>query len=114
MGHSAPRGYAGFDARLLGFFIDAVLLGIISLGVVNVVYFVGLWAWRSQTLGQMVVNVRVVRLDGGALDLRTAVLRFLGYLVCVLTLGIGFLPILWDERRQGLHDKIAGTCVVRV
>lgn len=113
MAQAGPGAYAGFSARLLGFLIDAVLLGIISLGVVNVVYFVGLWAWRSQTLGQMVVNVRVVRLDGSAPDLRTAVLRFLGYLVCVLTLGIGFLLILWDERGRGLHDKMAGTYVVR-
>ena len=104
--------YAGFWIRLAAWLIDVVLLSIISWGIVNVVYFIGLWAWRGQTLGQMVVNVKVVRADGEPVDLRTAVLRFLGYIVCVLTLGIGFLVAAFDDRKQGLHDKIANTYVV--
>ena len=104
--------YAGFWIRLAAWLIDVVLLSIISWGIVNVAYFIGLWAWRGQTLGQMVANVKVVRTDGKPVDLRTAVLRFLGYIVCVLTLGIGFLLVAFDNRKQGLHDKIAGTYVI--
>ena len=104
--------YAGFWIRLAAWLIDVVLLSIISWGIVNVAYFIGLWAWRGQTLGQMVANVKVVRTDGKPVDLRTAVLRFLGYIVCVLTLGIGFLLVAFDDRKQGLHDKIAGTYVI--
>jgi len=104
--------YAGFWIRLAAWLIDVVLLSIISWGIVNVAYFIGFWAWRGQTLGQMVTNVKVVRTDGKPVDLRTAVLRFLGYIVCVLTLGIGFLLVAFDDRKQGLHDKIAGTYVI--
>jgi uncharacterized RDD family membrane protein YckC len=104
--------YAGFWIRLAAWLIDVVLLSIISWGIVNVAYFIGLWAWRGQTLGQIVANVKVVRTDGKPVDLRTAVLRFLGYIVCVLTLGIGFLLVAFDDRKQGLHDKIAGTYVI--
>ena len=106
--------YSGFWIRLLGHLIDSILLSIVSWGIVNLVYFIGLWAWRGQTLGQMVVNVQVVQTDGTPVDLRTAVLRFLGYIVCYLTLGIGFLLVAFDERKQGLHDKIAGTYVIPV
>ena len=104
--------YAGFWIRLAAWLIDVVLLSIISWGIVNVAYFIGFWAWRGQTLGKMVANVKVVRTDGKPVDLRTAVLRFLGYIVCVLTLGIGFLLVAFDDRKQGLHDKIAGTYVI--
>ena len=105
--------FRGFWIRLAAWFIDAILLGIISWGVVNVFYYIGLWTWRGQTLGQMVANNKVIRADGKPVDLRTATLRFLGYLLCYLTLGIGFLMILWDKQKQGLHDKIAKTYVVR-
>ncbi len=104
--------YSGFWIRLVAWFIDVLLLSIVSWGIVNVAYFIGLWTWRGQSLGQMVVNVKVVRTDGKPVDLRTAVLRYLGYIVCVLTLGIGFLMVAFDSRKQGLHDKIAKTYVV--
>jgi uncharacterized RDD family membrane protein YckC len=106
--------YSGFWIRLGAWLIDVILLGIISWGIVNVAYWIGLWAWRGQTLGQMVANVKVVRTDGKPVDLRTAVLRYLGYIVCGLTLGIGFLIIAFDSRKQGLHDKIANTYVIPV
>jgi len=106
--------YAGFWIRLAGWLIDVVLLSIISWGLVNVVYFIGFWMWRGQTPGQMVTNTKVVRVDGKPVDLRTAVLRFLGYILCILTFGIGFLIIAGDERKQGLHDKIADTYVIPV
>jgi uncharacterized RDD family membrane protein YckC len=104
--------YSGFWIRLGAWIIDVVLLSIISWGIVNVAYFIGFWAWRGQTLGQLVANIQVVRTDGKPVDLRTAVLRFLGYIVCALTLGIGFLIIAFDRRKQGLHDKIANTYVI--
>jgi len=110
----AEMNYAGFWIRLLAFLIDAVLLSFISWGVVNVAYFIGMWAWKGQTLGQMVLNVKVVKADGQRCDLRAAVLRFLGYLLCCLTLGIGFLVIAFDRRKRGLHDRIADTCVIKV
>ena len=110
----ANAEYAGFWRRLLAFFIDGILLSIISWGGANLIYFIGMWAWKGQTLGQMVVKVKVIKTDGLPVDLRIATLRFLGYLGCILTLGIGFLWILFDKKKQGLHDKLADTYVIRV
>ena len=76
------------------------------------VYTVFFLAVAGQTLGKRIVGVRVVRLDGQRMNLRRALLRLLGYYVSIATLGLGFLWILVDNRRQGWHDKIARTCVV--
>jgi len=108
------QSYAGFTKRSLAFFIDIFLLSFISWGGANIVYFIGMWVWRGQTLGQMVVNAKVVKTDGKPVDLRVATIRFLGYLLCGLTLGLGFLFIAFDTRKQGLHDKLAETYVINV
>ena len=86
--------YVGFWVRTGAWFIDLILLAVAALGLVVVAYFIGLWAWRKP------------------MDLGTAVLRFIGYVVCVLTLGIGFLMIAFDEQKRGLHDRLAGTYVI--
>ena len=111
---SAPTEYAGFWIRLAAVLIDAALLVFASWGLAIVLYFIGFWVWRGQTLGQIATHIKVVRIDGKSLDLGAATLRFVGLLVCVLTLGIGFLLIVFDERKRGLHDRIAGTHVVVV
>jgi uncharacterized RDD family membrane protein YckC len=110
----ANAEYASFWRRLGAFFIDTILLSIVSWGIVNILYFIGMWTWKGQTLGQMVFNIKVIKIDGRPVDLRVATLRFLGYLGCILTLGIGFLWIFFDKKKQGLHDKLAETYVIRV
>ena len=110
----ANAEYAGFWRRLLAFFIDGIILSIISWGGANLIYFIGMWAWKGQTLGQMVAKIKVIKIDGLPVDLRVATLRYLGYLGCILTLGIGFLWIFFDKKKQGLHDKLADTYVIRV
>lgn len=75
-------------------------------------YFVFFWALAGQTLADGLLGVRVVRLDGSRMNLTTALVRLVGYVVCILSFGIGFLWALIDDRRQGWHDKLARTCVV--
>jgi len=75
-------------------------------------YFVGLWAWRGQTLGKMAVAIRVVRTDGRPTGVGAALLRLLGYLFSTLLLFAGFLMIVFDRQRRGLHDRLADTIVV--
>ena len=55
----------------------------------------------------------VVTVDGGPLTIGRATVRWLGSMACAFTFGFGFLPMFFTPRRQGLHDLIAGTCVVR-
>jgi uncharacterized RDD family membrane protein YckC len=50
--------------------------------------------------------------DSGIIGPRRAALRFAGLVLAAIPLLAGFLPILFDERRRGLHDMLAGTVVV--
>lgn len=75
-------------------------------------YFIVLWWLAGQTIGDGIVGVRVMQTTGHGLSLLRAALRLLGYLVCILSLGLGFLWVLIDTRRQGWHDKLANTVVV--
>ena len=79
-------------------------------------YFTVFWALRSETLGMLVLRLRIVHADGTRLrnDWDAALLRFLGYFICWATVGLLFLWVAFDERKQGLHDKIANTFVVRL
>jgi uncharacterized RDD family membrane protein YckC len=88
-------------------------------GVVAFLYYVlqhGRW---GQTLGKRAMSLRVVRADdGGPISYGQASWRLLfEYLVSLATCGIGGLVdvawILWDRRRQALHDKVARTVVVQ-
>ncbi|MDP2919792.1 MAG: RDD family protein [Dehalococcoidia bacterium] len=82
--------------------------------LVLVFYFVGFWAWRGQTPGKMVFRVKVTRFDGSPIGWGGAFLRFCGYIISVMTLLIGFFWMAFDGRRQGIHDKVAETFVVRI
>lgn len=86
-----------------------------ALGVlVLFAYLADCWAWRGQTLGMMLMGLRVVLPDGRKPRLGRAALRAVGWVMSLLTLGIGFLLISGDERHQGLADRIAGTYVIPV
>jgi uncharacterized RDD family membrane protein YckC len=73
-------------------------------------YFVAFWTATGQTPGDRVMRIVVRRLDGATLKPRHALVRLVGILLS-LPLLIGFWPILFTERRRGLHDWLAGTVV---
>jgi RDD family len=81
-----------------------------------VLYRFGMYVWKSATLGEIVLNLRVEKLDGGSLvkDYGTAIVRALASLLSLLSLGLGFVWILFDPQRQTWHDKISGSVVVPV
>ncbi len=66
------------------------------------------------SLGKYLCRLRVTRLDGSRISLPRALGRYLGKFVSALILGVGFLMIAWTLRKQGLHDIMAGTLVVRL
>jgi len=69
---------------------------------------------KGQTLGKMVVGIKVVNAEGSIPGLGRAALReVLGKIISSIALCIGFLWIVRDGRKQGWHDKIANTYVVR-
>jgi uncharacterized RDD family membrane protein YckC len=122
--------YAGFWIRLGAGVIDLLILGSfiglpayffpslaiwLPLGIiVSIVYWMGFWVWRGQTPGKMAVAIKVIRTDSSPVKWQCAVRRCLGYFVTALTLFLGFIWVAFDGRKQGFHDRIADTYVVKL
>jgi len=134
------RAYGGFWRRGIAAAIDWLLIGVVvsfSIGyhgqlaaphstakvvvyyalalAVVWLYFAGMEgsAWQA-TLGKLVVGVKVTTLDGQRIGLGRATARLLAKLGLSLPpLGFGFVLAGLDARKQALHDKAAGTLVVR-
>lgn len=118
---SLPR--ADFWVRMGALLIDAILVGIIANLIPGsgdiwllalATYGALMWKLKGTTVGGIICNLRVVRLDGREIDWATAIVRALGCFLSMAAVGLGFLWIAFDRERQGWHDKIAGTVVVRV
>jgi uncharacterized RDD family membrane protein YckC len=85
------------------------LLGLIF----GIVYSVVFWVKFLGTPGKLLLSCHLVDAHTlGPLSVNQALLRNLGYLVSYATLGLGFLWIAWDARKQGFHDKIADSVVL--
>lgn len=79
------------------------------------VYFTFILAWwNGYTPGKRLLSIRVYRLDGRAITLWMAFERLGGYAAGLATGLLGFAQVYWDPNRQGVHDKIASTVVVRM
>jgi uncharacterized RDD family membrane protein YckC len=115
-----PR--AAFWERMGAGFLDVILAGILfglvggpPLGfLVILAYFAGMWAWKGTTVGGVILKLKVVRLDGQPLTFPVALVRGLAAAFSIVVMFLGFLWIAWDKDKQGWHDKIAGTAVVRL
>lgn len=97
---------------------DASLAGLIEtlvLQILPIVIVLAFW-WRLQaTPGKLLVHARIIDADsGGVPQTWQWLVRYLGYFVIVLSLGLGVLWVAFDKRKQGWHDKLARTVVVRV
>lgn len=133
--------YAGFWIRVWASIIDTLLLGIVVYPLLTAVYgdaywgrtdfvhgpmdvliswvlpaaaVIAFWVARQATPGKMAISARIV-------DARTGnnpgtgqlLIRYLGYFVSSIPLGLGLFWVAFDARKQGWHDKMAGTVVVR-
>ncbi len=117
---SFPR--ARLLERLAAGLLDVVLLCIICKmchvdgfwPLVVLAYFTAMWTWKSTTVGGIILGLKVVRLDGLPIPFTVALVRALGAAFSVIVLFLGFLWIAWDREKQGWHDQIAGTVVIRL
>ena len=83
--------------------------------IVSMAYYVCFTGYCGQTPGKMAVRVKVICTDGAEITYGRAFLReTLGKFLSALILGIGYLMIAFDGQKQGLHDKIADTYVIKV
>ena len=85
-------------------------LGFLFLGV----YWVLTWTLLGASLGQKALGMRVVNaVNGERIDIVKAVLRLVGFVISAIPLSLGLIWAGFDPQKQGWHDKIAGTFVVR-
>lgn len=138
---AAPVHYVGFWARLFASVVDTVFLTIVIAVVGYFVYggftvdgsldphdfsstivslvlpaaiVIAFWLTRAATPGKMLIAARIVDADTGAEPTtRQALLRYVGYYPSAIVFGLGFLWVAFDRRKQGWHDKLARTVVIR-
>jgi uncharacterized RDD family membrane protein YckC/uncharacterized Zn-finger protein len=95
--------------------LASVLMLALFSSAVSIAYYVVFTGSCGQTPGKMLMRLKVVRSDGSAMTYGRAALReILGKFVSGITLGVGYLMVVFDDRKQGLHDKIADTCVIHI
>ena len=133
--------YVGFWVRLLAFIVDNIVMLIIFVPVFYVMFgseyfldvnpnshtlpefvsylvfaIVVIWMWSKSgaTPGKMLVGAEIVDVKtNGPASIRKLTSRYFSYIVAMLPLCLGFLWIAFDDKKQGLHDKISGTAVIK-
>lgn len=99
---------------IFSFVIEGVLGSLLSfaLGAAYAIYF---WVNNGATPGKQMMRLKVVAADGGALlTPGAAAVRYIGYIISAIPLGLGYLWVLWDPKREAWHDKIAATKVIKL
>lgn len=126
-----PLKYAGFLLRAAAVLIDSLLLAAVNFPISIILgtglnafmlsmligwgYFVYMVGAYQATLGKMAVGLRIQRTEGEKMGYGRAALReIVGRFISFITLFIGYLMVIWTEKKQGLHDKIADTVVIEV
>lgn len=122
-----PLHYASFGERLGAAFIDGLVLlvpnyffrfafgpgGIILSMALSWIYF----AWQESnsgaTLGKKAVGLQVKDANGENISFGQASARHFSKYLSMLTIFIGYFMMLWDNKSQTLHDKIANTLIVK-
>jgi uncharacterized RDD family membrane protein YckC len=132
--------YVGFGRRLAAVIIDMLIVGVVTLPllyavygaeafntermllgpvdfavsyVLPAVYVIGFWIYRQATPGKMAISAVVVDArTGGRVPLARLIGRYFAYFISAAPLGLGFLWIFVDKRKQGWHDKIVRTVVI--
>ena len=129
-------GKAGAGARLISYFVDSIIVSVISVPVVFISVWFGYGTMLSlyillslifpagyliyffangQTPGMMAMKIKLCRTDGTyPIGYAQGFLRWVGMQISALVFCLGFFWILIDKDKQGWHDKIADTYVVTV
>ncbi len=126
--------YASFSRRALALLIDGILLSFVSYlfsgsgfdwagpswgmsalpMIIGWLYFAGMESSsRRATLGKRVMEMQVVTEENDQLSFVQASIRYFSKILSALILFIGYFMMLFSDRKQTLHDKIAKTLVVK-
>ena len=75
-----------------------------------------IWFWRHKqgSPGKMLFSLKVLDEETGqTLTLKQSIIRYLGYYACLCSLLLGFIWVAFDAKKQGWHDKMAKSVVVK-
>jgi len=83
--------------------------------VTDLLYLTLFWSSKFQgTPGKILLGLKIVDANGNKISYSTALIRYISTIISSLLLGIGYLLIIFDDRKQALHDKLASTYVIKV
>jgi uncharacterized RDD family membrane protein YckC len=101
-----------FASEKTGFFAGAA--DFIITWAAPAIAVIAFWVYRQATPGKMALSVRIVDAKtGNPPSAGQCVGRYLGYFVSLIPLALGIFWVAFDKRKQGWHDKLAGTVVIR-
>jgi uncharacterized RDD family membrane protein YckC len=107
-----------FAATLIDLLLVSAVLAVVPLPPIHlmawVIYHVAMWAWKSTTVGGIVLGLKCVRIDGSPVTFSVALIRTLAAFLSGVPCFLGFFWLGWDKEKQSWHDKIAGTTIVKV
>lgn len=107
-------GFAFYGAALGQ--LSGVMRHLFQLYLLSVlgIYFVACWTRKGSTLPMQTWKIRVIGTDGGKLRLGRALLRYALAWPSLALFGLGILWAFFDRDRQFLHDRLAGTMIVKI
>lgn len=131
--------YVGFWNRFLASIVDQILFLIILAPLIYVLFgqealinpqytpgeifiqyllpalvIIMFWMYKSATPGKMLIKAKIVDAETGEKPSTLQFVgRYLGYFVSFIPFCLGFLWVAWDSKKQGWHDKLAGTVVIK-
>jgi uncharacterized RDD family membrane protein YckC len=106
-------GFSFFTVTPTIFMMPFIVSYYLTNVTLNMLYFTYFHGTTGQTPGKKMFGLKVVQTTGETLTPGLAFLRWVGYLVSGIFFYLGFIWVAFDERKQGWHDKIAGTVVIR-
>ena len=89
-------------------------IGAVLITLLVIAYYTFFWTLVGFTPGKALLGLKVVRKNGARISFGRSLLRFFSYWISAIPLFLGFFWVLWDPKRQGWHDKIAGTQVMYI
>lgn len=90
-----------------------VLMYIVIVGI-NYLYFALMESSeRMATIGKRAMGLKVCDMNGERISFGRATGRYFAKIISGIILGIGYLMVIWSDKKQGLHDQIAGTLVTK-
>jgi len=116
------KEYAGFLIRLIAAIIDGIIVGIplsfvtragLIRYLIPTAYAVFMLGKYGATIGKMIFKIKVVKENGSSLTYSDALVRELSKILSAFIILLGYLWMLWDDKKQTWHDKIAKTEVVK-